>query len=174
MQPLIIVPLAKLIIAPPDSSDSLESKIQFSNKIGTVCDATYTAPPAFLEVLPLNDSSAIKALSHHIDLFSDYSPDDIVTFNKSQNNEELTSEEQALVDKMTRDIEDKASENRIITTNEFLASQTRIKGSDADYPTRLKFWQRFNFAAKFAISFRVEEMLGLDEDVTNRLFRDDG
>ena len=130
--------------------------------------------PIDLEVLPLNDSSAIKALSHHIDLFSDYSPDDIVTFNKSQNNEELTSEEQALVDKMTRDIEDKASENRIITTNEFLASQTRIKGSDADYPTRLKFWQRFNFAAKFAISFRVEEMLGLNEDVTNRLFRDDG
>lgn len=129
--------------------------------------------PVTLEILPLSDSSAIKALSHHIDLFSDYTPDDILTFEKAQQGEELTDKEQALVNKMTLEIEDKASENRIVTTNEFLANQTRIKGSDSDYPTRLKFWQRFNFAAKFAISFRVEEILGLKEDITENLFRDD-
>lgn len=129
--------------------------------------------PVTLEILPLSDSSAIKALSHHIDLFNEYNPDDILTFNKAQEGEELNPKEQALVDKMTKEIEDKASENRIVTTNEFLASQTRLKGSNADYNTRLRFWQKFNFAAKFAISFRVEEILGLKEDITESLFRDD-
>lgn len=129
--------------------------------------------PVDLEILPLDDSRAIKTLSHHIDLFSDYTPDEIMTFQKSQEGEELTKEEQALVAKMTSEIEDKASENRIITTNEFLASQTRLKNSTADYETRLRFWQKFNFSAKFAISFKVEEILGLNEDITNRLFRDE-
>ena len=43
----------------------------------------------------------------------------------------------------------------------------------ADYQTRLQFWKKFNFQAKFAIYFKVEDILGLNEDITNRLFRDD-
>ena len=129
--------------------------------------------PVDLEVLPLDDSRMIKTLSNHVDLFKGLEPDDIVLFNEAQQGKELDEKEQAIVDKLTREIEERASESRIESTNELLASQTRIKGSDADYDTRLRFWQRFNFTAKFAIYFKVEDILGLNEDVTSKLFRDD-
>jgi len=129
--------------------------------------------PVDLEILPLEDSRMIGQLSKHVDLFKGLEPDDILLFNEAQQGKrELTDEEQRIVDKLTREIEERASENRMEQINDLLASQTRLKGSTADYPTRLKFWQRFNFQAKFAIYFKVEDILGLNEDVTNQLFRD--
>jgi len=129
--------------------------------------------PVDLEVLPLDDSRMIKTLSNHVDLFKGLEPEDIILFNEAQQGKELDDKEQAIVDKLTREIEERASESRIEEANELLASQTRIKGSNADYNTRLRFWEKFNFAAKFAISFRVEEILGLNDNVTEQLFRDD-
>ena len=129
--------------------------------------------PVDLEVLPVDDSRMVKQLSRHVDLFKGLEPEDIILFNEAQQGKELDDKEQAIVDKLTREIEERASESRIEEANELLASQTRIKGSDADYNTRLRFWEKFNFAAKFAISFRVEEILGLNDNVTEQLFRDD-
>lgn len=129
--------------------------------------------PVDLEVLPLDDSRMVKQLARHVDLFKGLEPEDIILFNEAQQGKELDDKEQAIVDKLTREIEERASESRIEEANELLASQTRIKGSDADYNTRLRFWEKFNFAAKFAISFRVEEILGLNDNVTEQLFRDD-
>ena len=126
--------------------------------------------PVDLEVLPITDSSAINVLGHHIDLFSEYKADDIELFNNAQQGKELSAKEQAVVDKMMKDLENKTSESKIEMTNELLANQTRIVGSDADYETRLKFWEKFPFTAKFAISFKVEELLGLN-DSTDALFR---
>ena len=129
--------------------------------------------PADLEILPLDDSRMINQLANHVDLFKGLEPDDILLFNEAQQGEkELTDEEQAIVDKLTREIEERASESRMKNIDDLLASQTRLKGSTADYETRLKFWQRFNFQAKFAIHFKVEDILGLNEDVTSKLFRD--
>ena len=129
--------------------------------------------PADLEILPLDDSRMINQLANHVDLFKGLEPDDILLFNEAQQGEkELTDEEQAIVDKLTREIEERASESRMKNIDDLLASQTRLKGSTADYETRLKFWQRFNFQAKFAIYFKVEDILGLNEDVTSKLFRD--
>lgn len=131
--------------------------------------------PVDLEILPLEDSRMINQLTNHVDLFKGLEPDDILLFNEAQQGKrELTDEEQRIVDKLTREIEERASESRMENINDLLASQTRLKDSTADYETRLKFWQRFNFQAKFAIYFKVEDILGLNEDITNRLFRDDG
>jgi rhodanese-related sulfurtransferase len=129
--------------------------------------------PAELEILPLEDSRMINQLSVHVDLFKGMEPEDILLYNDAQQGKELTKEEQAIVDKMNKEINERASENRMKQIDDLLASQTRLKDSDADYDTRLKFWQRFNFQAKFAIYFKVEDMLGLNEEITNKLFRND-
>lgn len=129
--------------------------------------------PVDLEILPLDDSRMIRQLSNHVDLFKGLEPDEILLFNDAQQGKELDEKEQAIVDKLTREIEERASESRMKNIDDLLASQTRLKGSTADYETRLKFWQKFNFQAKFAIHFKVEDLLGLNEDITNRLFRDD-
>lgn len=129
--------------------------------------------PVELEILPLDDSRMIKTLSNHVDLFKGFEAEDILLFNDAQQGKELSKEEQAIVDKMNNEINERASENRMEQIDNLLASQTRLKDSDADYETRLEFWQKFNFQAKFAIYFKVEDRLGLNEDVTNKLFRDD-
>lgn len=129
--------------------------------------------PVELEILPLDDSRMIKTLSNHVDLFKGFEAEDILLFNDAQQGKELSEEEQAIVNKMNDEINERASENRMEQIDNLLASQTRLKGSDADYDTRLEFWQKFNFQAKFAIYFKVEDALGLNEDVTNKLFRDD-
>lgn len=129
--------------------------------------------PVELEILPLDDSRMIKTLSNHVDLFKGFEAEDILLFNDAQQGKELSKEEQAIVEKMNNEINERASENRMEQIDNLLASQTRLKDSDADYETRLEFWQKFNFQAKFAIYFKVEDRLGLNEDVTNKLFRDD-
>lgn len=129
--------------------------------------------PVELEILPLDDSRMIKTLSNHVDLFRGFEAEDILLFNDAQQGKELSEEEQAIVEKMNNEINERASENRMEQIDNLLASQTRLKDSDADYETRLEFWQKFNFQAKFAIYFKVEDRLGLNEDVTNKLFRDD-
>ncbi len=129
--------------------------------------------PVELEILPLDDSRMIKTLSNHVDLFKGFEAEDILLFNDAQQGKELSEEEQAIVNKMNEEINERASENRMEQIDNLLASQTRLKDSDADYETRLEFWRKFNFQAKFAIYFKVEDRLGLNEDVTNKLFRDD-
>lgn len=128
--------------------------------------------PVELEILPLDDSRMINQLSNHVDLFKGMEPEDILLFNDAQQGKELSEEEQAIVDKMNKEINERASENRMEQIDDLLASQTRLKDSTADYETRLEFWKKFNFQAKFALYFKVEDMLGLNEDVTNKLFRD--
>ena len=129
--------------------------------------------PVDLEILPLEDSRMIRQLSQHVDLFKGLEPDEILLFNDAQQGKELDEKERAIVDKITREIEERASENRMEQIDDLLASQTKLKGSTADYQTRLQFWKKFNFQAKFAIYFKVEDILGLNEDITNRLFRDE-
>lgn len=129
--------------------------------------------PVELEILPLDDSRMIKTLSNHVDLFKGFEAEDILLFNDAQQGKELSKEEEAIVEKMNEEINERASENRMEQIDNLLASQTRLRGSDADYDTRLEFWQKFNFQAKFAIYFKVEDALGLNEDVTEKLFRDD-
>ena len=129
--------------------------------------------PAELEILPLDDSRMINQLSNHVDLFRGMEPEDILLFNDAQQGKELSKEEQAIVDKMNDEINERASKNRMEQIDDLLASQTRLKDSDADYNTRLKFWQRFDFQCKFALYFKVEAELGLDENTVENFFRDD-
>ena len=74
---------------------------------------------------------------------------------------------------MNDEINESASENRMEQIDNLLASQTRLRDSDADYETRLEFWRKFNFQCKFALYFRVEDELGLNENTVDKLFRDD-
>lgn len=129
--------------------------------------------PVELEILPLDDSRMIKTLSNHVDLFKGFEPEDILLFNDAQQGKELSKEEQAIVNKMNDEINERASENRMEQIDNLLASQTRLRDSDADYETRLEFWRKFNFQCKFALYFRVEDELGLNENTVDKLFRDD-
>ena len=128
--------------------------------------------PMEFEILPLDDSRIVQTLQSHVDLFKDYKPSEIQLFTKSQNGQVLTPEEAAVVAKMTKDIESKASEDRIETMNHFLASQLRLPNSTTDLEKRKLFWSRFPFMTKSAIMIKVEDRLGLTEQSNEELFPD--
>lgn len=126
--------------------------------------------PMSFEILPLDDSRVISTLQTHIDLFKDYSKEEIQLWSKAQQGQMVTPEEKQIVDKMTRDMEDKQSEDRIASMNNFLASQLRLPNSTSDKDKRLEFWQKFPFITKAAIMEKVENKLGLTEQKDEKLF----
>ena len=124
------------------------------------------------EVLPLKDSRIIEALELHIDIFRDFDYDEAVTYSNAinKNENEMTSEEKQIITKLNRLINNKLSTQKIESVNNFLANQLRIKGSTSDYKTRLQFWNKFHFNAKFSVFTVILNRLGLNEISDEKLF----
>lgn len=124
------------------------------------------------EVLPLLDSRVIESLELHIDIFKDFDIDDAKRYSDAVNKlpEEMSDDERYIVDKMNRLIQEKLSTRKVEAVNNFLANQLRIKDSDSDLETRLLFWQKFHFNAKFTVFVVVQKRLGLTEISNEKLF----
>lgn len=124
------------------------------------------------EILPVDDSRIVDYMEMNIDLFKDYTTDEKNLFQKAQDGEELTPEETAMVEKMTRDIQALAGQEKAKLIDGFLASQLRLPESSQEYNERLLFWKKFPFLEKWAIVGKVEERLGLTEQANEKLFPD--
>ena len=125
------------------------------------------------EILPVDDSRIVDYMEMNIDLFKDYSEEDKLLFNKAQNNpQELSSEEKAVVEKMTKEINAMAGQEKAKLIDGFLASQLRLPESSQNYNDRLHFWKKFPFLEKWAVVDKVEDRLGLKEAANEKLFPD--
>ena len=122
------------------------------------------------EILPIDDSRVVDYMQMNIDLFKDYSEDERTLFVKAQEGKEITPEEQAVVEKMTVEINAMAGHKKSELIDGFLASQLRLPNSSQDYNKRLEFWKKFPFLEKWAIVQRVEDRLGLTERTNEKLF----
>ena len=142
-----------------------------SNKILKV-NLTYDNQvyPLEFEILPVDDSRIVDYMQMNIDLFKDYNEDEKQLFMKSQQGENLTPEEIAVVEKMNRELSEIASQEKTRLIDGFLASQLRLPESSQDYEKRKEFWNKFPFMEKWAIVQRVEEKLGLTEKSNEELF----
>ena len=124
------------------------------------------------EILPVDNSRIADYMEMNINLFKDYSEQEKQLFNKAQEQEELTPEEQIIVEKMTKDINAIAGEEKAKIIDGFLASQLRLPESSQEYNDRLLFWKKFPFMEKWAVVGKVEERLGLTETANEKLFPD--
>ena len=142
-----------------------------SNKILKV-NLTYDNQvyPLEFEILPVDDSRIVDYMQMNIDLFKDYNENEKQLFMKSQQGEELTPEEIAVVEKMNRELNEIASQEKTRLIDGFLASQLRLPESSQDYEKRKEFWNKFPFMEIWAIVQRVEEKLGLTEKSNEELF----
>lgn len=125
------------------------------------------------EILPLDDSRVVTALQTHVDLFKDYSKDEMLLFTKAQQGQVLTPEETSIVQKINKEVEEKSNEDRIHTINNFLAAQLRLPESSEDIEVRKEFWKKFPFLTKSAIMIKVEDRLGLTDQKMEKLFPTD-
>lgn len=160
----------ELIQTEQDFIDLMESDSQKYLKVNMPFQGKFI--PFEFEVLPLVDSRVVDALELHIDIFRDFDFDEATTYSNAVNKpiEELTPDEQHIIEKLNTKIADKLSSQRIEAVNTFLAHQLIIKGSDSDLETRLKFWDKFHFNAKFSVFVKVQSRLGLNEVNTEKLF----
>ena len=126
--------------------------------------------PLEFEILPVDDSRIVDYMQMNIDLFKDYNEDEKQLFMKSQQGEELTPEEIAVVEKMNRELSEIASQEKTRLIDGFLASQLRLPESSQDYEKRKEFWKKFPFMEKWAIVQKVEDKLGLTEKSNEELF----
>lgn len=128
--------------------------------------------PFEFEVLPLVDSRVIDALELHIDIFKDFDFEEATTYSNAMNKpaDELTDDEKHIIQKLNEMIAEKLSVQRVESVNNFLAHQLIIKGSTADIETRIRFWDKFHFNAKFSVFTVVQSRLGLNEVSTEKLF----
>ncbi len=122
------------------------------------------------EILPIDNSRVVDYLEMNIDLFKDYNNDEKVLFMKAQQGETITPEEQAIVNKMTVELNAMAGQEKSKLVDGFLASQLRLTNSTQDYEKRKQFWEKFPFMAKYAIVNEVENRLGLTEMANEKLF----
>jgi len=160
----------KTILTEKDWLDLVDNK---QNKILRV-NVPYMGEwyPMEFEVLQLDDSRVVDTLQTHVELFKDYSENEMKTFTKAQQGQPITPEEQAIVKKMQKEIDEKAGEDRIESMNKFLAAQLRLPNSTSDIDVRIQFWEKFPFITKSAIMFKVEDRLGLTEQSNKQLFPD--
>lgn len=126
--------------------------------------------PMEFEILPLDDSRVFSTLRAHLDLFKDYNKDELKAWNKAQQGQSVSPEEQQIVERITREIEEKNSEDRITSMNKFLAAQLRLPNSTSDIDKRVEFWQKFPFVTKSSIMIKVEDRLGLTDQSDEKLF----
>lgn len=122
------------------------------------------------EILPLDDSRVVSTLQTHINLFDDYSKEEINLWTKAQQGQVISPEERKIVEKITKEINEKQDEDRIKSMNNFLAAQLRLPNSTSDENVRLEFWKKFPFIVKSAIMIRVEDRLGLSDQQDEKLF----
>jgi len=124
------------------------------------------------EILPVDDSRAVDYMQMNIDLFKDYNESEKRLFVEAQQGKPITPEEQAVINKMNKELTAMAGQEKSKMVDGFLASQLRLPNSSQDYNKRLEFWKKFPFLEKWAIVEKVENRLGLTEKSNEQLFPD--
>ena len=120
-------------------------------------------------VKPLDDSSAVKLIEPHIDIFQDLSDEEKKVYQKNQNNQNLNVKEQKVLEHIQEKINQTQSRSQMENITELLASQINEPES-LNFEQKIDFWNNFNFVARVQIYSKVMEKLGLTEEFNDKLF----
>ncbi len=173
-------------IKPQETLENVEKTIQVINSEKELLDILDNPNRRFLlvhlpldgkiyemdfEVLPINDSRAIESIQMQMDIFKDYSQEEREIYAKAQNKKQrLTPQEQRIVDKVTKEINEKASEQQEEMIISLLANQLKLPNSTDDIELRKEFWTKFPFNAKMSVWIQIRNRLGLTEEDNEALF----
>jgi len=123
-------------------------------------------------VKPLDDSNAVKFIEPHVDIFKDLSDEERKIYKKNQDNQELNSKEEKVLQHIQEKINQNQSRSQIENITELLAAQVEEPKS-LSIEEKKEFWANFNFVARVQIYSKVLEKLGLTEEFNNKLFLDE-
>ena len=120
-------------------------------------------------VKPLDDSNAVKFLEPHVDIFKDLSDEERKIYRKNENNQQLNSKEEKVLQHIQNKINENQSRSQMENITELLASQIEEPVS-LSFEEKKIFWNNFNFVARVQIYSKVLDKLGLTAEFNDKLF----
>ena len=124
-----------------------------------------------LSVKPITDAQAVLDVSENLDLFRDYTQEEIQTFNDYNNGKTQTPEERAIAERIQNEIA-YSNANRIKEVAvEFLALQTTFKDKDSSYEDMKRIYEKMNVGYLLLLFSKVKDLTHLEDVDTERIFR---
>lgn len=124
-----------------------------------------------LSVKPITDAQAVLDVSENLDLFRDYTQEEIETFNDYNNGKTQTPEERAIAERIQKEIAF-SNANRIKEVAvEFLALQTTFKDKDSSYEDMKQIYEKMNVGYLLLLFSKVKDLTHLEDVDTERMFR---
>ena len=124
-----------------------------------------------LTVKPVTNAKAVMDVGENLDLFKDYTQDEIQTFNDYQAGKEQTPEERQLAEKIQMEIATVNADRIKDVAVEFLSLQTTFKGKDSSYDDMKTIYERMQVGYLLLLFARVKDMTHLDDVDTEKIFR---
>lgn len=122
------------------------------------------------EILPIEDARIVETLEFQVSMFQDFTRKEQEVYYKANSGQTITPEEKNILDKIQKEINEKAGEEANEVCNNLLANQLRLPESSDDLEKRKEFWSKFPFNPKFSIFYKVQEKLGLTDYSNEKLF----
>lgn len=122
------------------------------------------------DVKPITDIQAVNLVMDHANLFEDLTENEISLFNKETAGQEITEEEQQVIEEAKRKILELETENQVEIMNKFLARQLTPQAYDNVEDNINKFWKKFPFLERMSLYLKVRDILGLTERANEELF----
>lgn len=124
-----------------------------------------------LTVKPITDAKAIMDVGENLDLFKDYTQEEIQIYNDYQMKKEQTPEEIAIATKLQEEIAVVNADRIKDVAIEFLALQTTFKDKDSSYEDMKQIYSKMQVGYLLLLFARVKDMTHLDGVETEKIFR---
>ena len=124
-----------------------------------------------LTVKPITDAKAVMDVGENLDLFKDYTQDEIQIFNDYQMKKEQSPEERAIAEKLQQEIAVVNADRIKDVAIEFLSLQTTFKDKDSSYDDMKQIYSKMQVGYLLLLFARVKDMTHLDDVETEKIFR---
>jgi hypothetical protein len=124
-----------------------------------------------LTVKPITDAKAVMDVGENLDLFKDYSQEEIQTYNDYQMGKTQTPEERAIATRLQQEIATVNADRIRDVAIEFLALQTTFKGKNSTYEDMKAIYNRMQVGYLLLLFSKVRDMTHMDDVETEKIFR---
>lgn len=123
------------------------------------------------DLYPITDSTKITDITENLSMFQDFTEDELVTYNKMQNDEQLTREEILIRARVQQKINKATIENTKQTVVEYLAMQLKFHGKDTSNEAMKKVLGHVPNAYLNALFDEVQRRNHLNDINTDAVFQ---
>jgi len=124
-----------------------------------------------LTVKPITDAKAVMDVGENLDLFKDYTQEEIQIFNDYQMKKEQSPEERAIAEKLQQEIAVVNADRIKDVAIEFLSLQTTFKDKNSSYDDMKQIYSKMQVGYLLLLFARVKDMTHLDDVETEKIFR---